>query len=67
MKNPSSTQPLGTGQESKSCGCTSDVATGMNPVPEEFMRPAEQRTAEQPASGVTGGQGKLSDLHGDKS
>lgn len=62
MKNPSSTQPLGTGQESKSCGCTSDVSTGMDAIVPANPDITPQRTAEQPAAGNTGpgiGNGKL--------
>jgi len=56
MKNPSSTQNLSTGQESRSCGCTSEPMTGMNPVTEMPIQPMVQGFSEQPASGITLGR-----------
>lgn len=67
MKNPSSTQNLSTGQSSKSCGCTSEPMTGMNPVTEEPIHPAVQGFSEQPAEGKTLGRPGGPALNGDKS
>jgi len=53
VKNPSSVQSKSTGEESRSCSCTSEPMTGQIAVPEEPISPAVQGYAEQPAAGRT--------------